>query len=151
MYLVNDNINNNPYIHYYSNQIGGGDITPQYFRGFINQRGYGFFSSIFKVLGSGLKSVGKAAVKNVAKRVTKDVIKKTAKQALKHASKHALSTGMDIMSDMINEKKSFKNALKQRSKQKLGEIKKGALSTVKRKLEEHGEVANSKRARDIFD
>lgn len=146
---MSHHINNNPYMHHYMNQIGGGDVSPQYFRGFINQRGYGIFSSIFKVfMPRLLKSVGKS----VAKRVTKDVVKRTAKHALKHASKHALNTGMSIMSDVINEKKSLKNAIKHRTKQALGEARKGALTAVKRKLHDYNSNASpSKRSRDIFD
>lgn len=92
-----------PYEHYYSNQAGSG--VGIIYRGVAHQRGHGIgsflgglFRSVFPLLTSGAKAVGK----------------------------EALSAGVGVLSDMINQARPIKESLKSHFKDASANLKRKA-------------------------
>ena len=92
----------NPYVEYYRTQAGTGLVG---FQGVRHQRGHGFFGRI---------------------------LSKAVYPLLRFLGKQAVTTGANLASDMIVDKKNFKDAAKERLNEAAGDIVKAGVKRAKR-------------------
>ena len=151
-----------PYKTYYVNQAGG--ILPV-FSGKIRQQGYGF-GSLFSGLLRRAVPLAKTAIKTAVKVSKKaaPLIKKAtplAKKTAKAVGKEIVKGGLDVLQDVIKEKKNLKQSAKRRARERVHNvpdiIAANLLTRVKANKRKASQKKSSKAKRlklttkDIFD
>lgn len=145
--------------NYYKNQIGGYDVYPNYFRGYVGQKGYGLFGALFKpifrtITKSAIRQAGKTAVSKIAGGITKHAVKRAmkgvAKTALKSVRDEALKTGVNILSDAIQNKGNLKQAIRQGGKKHISRAGRNVIHSVKRRLYEDPHLNPKRMKLDIL-
>ena len=127
------------YTRYYANQSGGGEIGPVYRASFRVQRGNGigsFFRGLFRfvkpLLYSGLKAVGKEALKTGSNIIT-DILNKGPEQPMGNVFRNRFNEG--------------KNNLKQKIKKMTGS---GLGLKRKRQTKKSQSQGKRRKVKDIF-